>query len=306
MKFLIISDIHSNLEALVSVFSDLYNNNEKIDKVLIPGDIVGYGANPNECCTIVRFLKNGKSSLKSEIKAIIQEIDIVDTDKKNITDYIFSLGKKANVIAGNHDREVIGQPSLCSTMTASAGNAARWTTKVLHKTNARFLNSLWLRKKLRRFGIELVHSTPDYPQGYLYLKNAATLKYELLYSSITFAGHTHKPTAYLYTKEKRDVSASVFIPVDQFDNRLMLVERESMERLEEFKVSLEPGQRYYINPGSVGQPRDGTPKASFMIYDTNSQKIFLKKAEYNTEIVKQKILKAGLPFDLADRVVKGN
>ncbi len=305
MKFLIISDIHSNLEALVSVFSDLHNNNEKIDRVLIPGDIVGYGANPNECCTIVRFLKSGKSSLKNEIQAIIQEIDINDNDKKNIIDYIFSMSKTAIVIAGNHDREVIGQPSLCSIMAASAGNAARWTTKVLHKTNARFLESLWFRKKLRGFGIELVHSTPDYPQGYLYIKNASTLKYELLYSSITFSGHTHKPAAYLYTKEKRNISASVFIPADQFDNRLMLVERESMERLEVFDVSLTPGQRYYINPGSVGQPRDGTPKASYMIYDTNSQKISLKKAEYNTEAVKKKVLKAGLPFDLADRLVKG-
>jgi predicted phosphodiesterase len=306
MKFLIISDIHSNLEALVSVFSALHINNEKIDRILIPGDIVGYGANPNECCTIVRFLKSGKSSLKNEIQTIIQEIDINDTDKKNIIDYIFSMNKTAIVIAGNHDREVIGQPSLCSIMAASAGNAAMWTTKVLHKTNFRFLESLWFRKKLRGFGIELVHSTPDYPQGYLYIKNASTLKYELLYSSITFSGHTHKPAAYLYTKEKRNISASVFIPADQFDNRLMLVERESMERLEVFDVSLKPGQRYYINPGSVGQPRDGTPKASYMIYDTNSQKISLKKAEYNTEAVKAKVLKAGLPFDLADRIVKGN
>jgi predicted phosphodiesterase len=305
MKFLIISDIHSNLEALVSVFSDLHNNSEKIDRILIPGDIVGYGANPNECCTIVKFLKSGKPSLKKEIQAIIQEIDINDTDKKNITDYIFSLGKKASVITGNHDREVIGQPSLCSIMAASAGNAARWTTKVLHKTNARFLESLWFRKKLRGFGIELVHSTPDYPQGYLYIKNASTLNYELLYSGITFSGHTHKPAAYLYTKEKRNVSASVFIPADQFDNRLMLIERSSMERLETFDVSIRPGQRYYINPGSVGQPRDGTPKASYMIYDTLAKQVSLQKAVYNTEAVKKKVLKAGIPFDLADRIVKG-
>lgn len=306
MKFLIIADIHSNLEALASVFSDLHENNEKIDRILIPGDIVGYGANPNECCAIVRFLKSGKSFLKNEIQTIIQEIDINDSDKKNILDYIFSMSKTAIVIAGNHDREVIGQPSLCSIMTASAGNVARWTTKVLHKTNFRFLESLWFRKKLRGFGIELVHSTPNYPQGYLYIKNASTLKYELLYSSITFSGHTHKPAAYLYTKEKRNVSASVFIPADQFDNRLMLVERESMERLEVFDVSLKPGQRYYINPGSVGQPRNGTPKASYMIYDTHAKQASLKKAAYNTEIVKAKILKAGLPFDLADRIVKGN
>ncbi len=305
MSFVIISDIHSNLEALASVFLDLHNNNEKIDKILIPGDIVGYGANPNECCTIVRFLKNGKTSLKNEIQKIIQEIDINDSDKKNIIDYILSMGKKAIIIAGNHDKAVIGQPSLCSLMSASADKAVKFTAKILHKENIRFLNSLWFKKKLRKFGIELVHSTPVYPRGYEYLKNAATLNYDLLHSRLTFAGHTHKPAAYLYTKQKRDIIASVLISADQYDNRLMLVERETMTRLEEFDVALNSGQRYYVNPGSVGQPRDGTPKASYMIYDTDSQKISLKRSEYNTEIVKAKILKAKLPFELADRVTKG-
>lgn len=305
MKFLIISDIHSNLEALVSVFSDLHNNNEKIDRILIPGDIVGYGPNPNECCSIVRFLKNGKTYLKNEIQAIVQELDLDEADKNNIIDFIFSMSKKANVVAGNHDREVIGQPSLCSIMSASAGNAARWTTKVLKKDNSRFLDSLLYKSKIRKFGIELVHSTPVYPQGYRYVKNAATLNYDILHSSITISGHTHKPSAYLYTKQKRNISASVFIPTDQFDNRLMLVERESMERQETFDVLLRPDQRYYINAGSVGQPRDGTPKASYMIYDTVAKKASLKKSAYNTEVVKKKVLKATLPFDLAERIVKG-
>ncbi len=305
MKFAIISDIHSNLEALASVFLDLHNNNEKIDKILIPGDIVGYGANPNECCTIVRFLKNGNSFLRNEIQKIIQEIDINDSDKKNIINSILSMGNKAIVIAGNHDKAVIGQPSLCSLMATSAEMAVKLTTKVLQKENFRFLNSLWFKKKLRKFGIELVHSTPVYPQGYEYLKNAATLSYDLLYSKLTFAGHTHRPSAYLYTNQKRDIIASVFIPADQYDNRLMLVERESMVKLEEFDVVLNSGQRYYMNPGSVGQPRDGTPKASYMIYDTVLHKIFLKRSKYDTEAVKKKILKAKLPFELADRVVKG-
>jgi len=305
MKFLIISDIHSNLEALVSVFSDLHNNNEKIDRILIPGDIVGYGPNPNECCSIVRFLKNGKTYLKNEIQTFVQELDLDEADKKNIIDFIFSMSKKANVVAGNHDREVIGQPSLCSIMSASAGNAARWTTKVLKKDNSRFLDSLLYKSKIRKFGIELVHSTPVYPQGYRYVKNAATLNYDILHSSITISGHTHKPSAYLYTKQKRNISASVFIPTDQFDNRLMLVERESMERQETFDVLLRPDQRYYINAGSVGQPRDGTPKASYMIYDTVAKKASLKKSAYNTEVVKKKVLKATLPFDLAERIIKG-
>ncbi len=303
MRFLIISDIHSNLEALAAVFSELHKRNEKIDKVLVLGDIVGYGVHPNECCTIVKFLKSGKSTLKKEIQTIIQEIDINDTDKKNIIEYILSLGKKAFVIAGNHDQRVIGQ--LNTVMASSAGISINWTKKVINNDNVRFLKSLSYKEKLLEFNIELVHSTSNRPQDYVYVMNSIQLNYSKLHAKITFAGHTHKPAAYLYTKHKRDVSASVFIPADQFDNRLLLIERESMERLETFDVSLKPGQRYYINPGSVGQPRDGTPKASYMIYDTLAKQASLKKAQYNTEAVKKKVLKAGIPFDLAERLVKG-
>ena len=76
-------------------FLDLHNNSEDIDRVLIIGDIVGYGVNPNECCAIVRFLKNGGSLLKKEIQTGIQKTDLDNTDKKNIIDYIYSLGKKS-------------------------------------------------------------------------------------------------------------------------------------------------------------------------------------------------------------------
>jgi predicted phosphodiesterase len=303
MRFLIISDIHGNLEALISVFSDLYKRNEKIDSVLVLGDIVGYGVNPNECCTIVKFLKSGESFLKSEIDSIIQKIDINESDKKNIIDYILSLGKKAHVIVGNHDQRVIGQ--LNTVMASSAGISINWTKKVIRKSHIRFLKSLPLRKKLRRFGIELVHGTSARPQDYQYVMNSNFLNYNLLYSKITFAGHTHKPAAYLYTKQKRDVSASVFIPTDHYDKKIMLAERASAERLETFDVSLNPGQRYYINPGSVGQPRDGIPMASYKIYDTLTEKVILEKAEYNIEVVKTKVLEAALPFDLANRIVTG-
>ncbi len=303
MRFLIISDIHSNLEALISVFSDLYQRNEKIDSVLVLGDIVGYGVNPNECCTIVKFLKSGETFLKSEINAIIQKIDINESEKKNTIDYILSLGKKGHVILGNHDQRVIGK--LNTMMASSAGISINWTKKVIRKSHIHFLKSLPLRKKLRRVGIELVHSTPARPQDYQYVMNSNSLNYNLLYSKITFAGHTHKPAAYLYTKQKRDVSASIFIPTDHFDKKIMLAERASDERLETFDVFLNSGQRYYINPGSVGQPRDGIPMASYKIYDTLTEEIILEKAEYNIEQVKAKVLDAALPFDLANRIVTG-
>jgi predicted phosphodiesterase len=303
MRFLIIADIHSNLEALVAIFSDLHKQNQKVDKILMLGDIVGYGVNPNECCTIIKFLKSGKSALKEEIQTIIQSIDTHTTDTENIINYIFTLGKKALVIAGNHDQRVIGE--LNTVMASSAGISINWTKKVIHNENIRFLKSLSYKEKLSEFNIELVHSTSKRPQDYVYVMNSRFINYSLLHSKITFAGHTHKPAAYLYTKHERDVSASVFIPTDPFDKKLMLAERESAERLEIFDVSVKPGHRYYINPGSVGQPRDGIPMASYMIYDTVAKKVYLEKAEYDIEGVRKKILEAALPFDLANRIVSG-
>lgn len=303
MRFLVISDIHSNIEALVAVFSDLHSQNEKIDNVLVLGDIVGYGVNPNECCTIIKFLKSGKPAFKKEIQSIIKSIDIDTSDKKGIADYIISLGRKATVIAGNHDQRVIGQ--LNTVMASSAGISINWTKKVIHNDNIRFLKSLSYKEKLSEFNIELVHSTSNRPQDYIYVMNSILLNYNLLNSKVTFAGHTHKPAAYLYTKHKRDVHASVFIPADKFDKNLMMAERESSERMETFDVSIKPGQRYYINPGSVGQPRDGIPMASYKIYDTEANKVYMEKAEYDREVVRKKILEAGLPFDLANRILTG-
>ena len=301
MRFLIIADIHSNLEALASVFSDLCNNSEKIDSVLVLGDIVGYGVNPNECCTIIRFLIGGNPSLKNEIQRIIQGIDIDETDKKNIIDYIYSLGNKAIVIAGNHDVRVIGE--LNSAMASAAGISINWTKKIIHEDNVSFLNILRTRQKLWKYGIELVHSTPVCPEDYEYVMNSASLSYTALHSKITFAGHTHKPAAYLYKKQERD--SSVLVPADRIDKRLMSDGSKSTEDVESFEVFLSPVHRYYINPGSVGQPRDGIPMASYKIYDTVTEKVFLEKSVYDTARVKTKVLEAGFPYDLAHRIESG-
>ncbi len=306
MNFAIISDIHSNIEALTSIFLAISNDNEKVDKFLVTGDMVGYGPNPNECCFVIQFLQKGGVQNRLKVKEIVDGIDITDNDKTTITDYIISMANTAIVIAGNHDKEVIGQPSLVSSMSGAASKAATWTKGVLEKGNFKFLSSLGYKKKLSKFGIELVHSTPVYPQGWEYPKNASVLNYSSLFSRITFAGHTHSPSAYLYNNLSKDETPSVFIPVDQFDNRLMLIERESYERIETFDILPEKNHKYYINPGSVGQPRDGIPKASYMIYDTETKQIALKKAEFNTEAVKDKIIKAKLPRELANRVLKGN
>ncbi len=301
MRFLIISDIHSNLEALASVFSDLCNNNEEIDRVLVLGDIVGYGVNPNECCTIIRFLISGTYSLENEIPLIIQGIDIDKADKRNIIDCIYSLGNKAIAIEGNHDVRVTGK--LNSAMAAGAGISINWTKKIIHEDSVSFLNTLRTRQKLRKYGIELVHSTPACPEDYEYVMNSASLSYTSLHSNITLAGHTHKPAAYLY--KKQEIGSSILVPADRIDKRLMPDGSNSTEGIESFEISTSPVHRYYINPGSVGQPRDGIPMASYMIYDTATNKVFLEKSVYNTAGVKTKVLEAGFPYDLAHRIVSG-
>ena len=303
MRFLIISDIHSNLEALASVFLDLHNNSEEIDRVLILGDIVGYGVNPNECCAIVRFLKNGESLLKKEIQTDIQKTDIDNTDKKNIIDYIYSLGKKADVIVGNHDQRVIGQ--LNTVMAYAAGLSINWTKKVIHEDNIRFLNSLWLKKKLWRFGIELVHSTSVCPRDFKYVMNSTTLNYSLLHSKITFAGHTHKPAAYLYTKQERDVSASIFIPKDQLDKKAHVSRKRVGGETGSIRCFLESRptllHKSRFSWSATGRYPNG------LLHDLRyfNKKVFLEKAEYNTVAVKTKVLEAALPFDLAYRIVSG-
>ncbi len=307
MKFAILSDIHGNIEALASMFLDLHNNNNTIDRLLITGDIVGYGPNPNECCVIIKYLQKGHSGDRKAVETVLENIELGSDERKIITDYIFSMEKKADVVVGNHDKEVIGQPSFVGMMSASAAKAAKWTTEALEKDNFKFLYSLKYRKKLPRFNIELVHSTPVYPQGWEYPKNAGVLNYKTLRAKITFAGHTHNPAAYLYKNQAKneDVTPSIFIPVDQFDNRLLVMETSSSQRIEEFDIITNRDHKYYINPGSIGQPRDGIPKASYMVYDTDTRKIALQKAEYNTEAVKEKIIKAKLPRELANRVIKG-
>ena len=124
--------------------------------------------------------------------------------------------------------------------------------------------------KFGKEDFEVVHSTPSYPRGYEYVKNAGVLKYNSLWSQLTLGGHTHRPSAYIYTKEIRTVNASVLMPCDSYDMRLMLIEKQSTNKVESFAIEQGKGWKYYVNVGSVGQPRDGNPKP-VTCYLTRSQ-----------------------------------
>jgi len=306
LKYIITSDIHGNVESLLALIKEISEAKNTTGRLLIAGDIVGYGASPNECCDIVRYLIYGRRKVKEEkIYSILNNVCSEPSIRDTLIHGITSLGKKCVAIGGNHDKEAIGEPSLTSEMNPIAQSAADWTKKVLTKENHNFLQHLPLRKKFRREKFEIVHSTPAYPQGYEYAKNASILKYNSLRSKITFGGHTHRPAAYLYTKETRMVNATVFIPTDNYDMRLMLIERQTADKIESFTIESNDNWRYYINVGSLGQPRDGNPHGSYVVFDSLSKEVSFKRIPYDTESAAKKIKEANLPGQLAERVLKG-
>ena len=306
MKYVIVSDIHGNVDALLAVIEEIAEKENITDNLLIAGDIVGYGASPNECCDIVRFFMYGRKKVSLErVSEIIEQSYPDTTQKANLLKTIISLEKKGIAIGGNHDKEAAGEPSLTSEMNPIAKTAVDWTKGVLTKENIKFLLRLPLRMKFSKEGFEIVHSKPSYPRGYDYVKNAGALKYTTLWSKVTFGGHTHRPAAYIYTKETRTVNASVLIPADSYDMRLMLIEKESTNKVEAFDVDFKKEWKYYINVGSVGQPRDGNPHACYVVYDSASKHIELRRVPYNTEAASKKIVDAALPNELAQRILKG-
>lgn len=306
MKNVILSDIHGNADALLAVIKEIAEKENGVDRLLIAGDIVGYGASPNDCCDIIRYLIYGRGKIPLENISRILSHPCYDTmQQNNLLDAIKLFEKKGAAIGGNHDKEAAGEPSLTTEMNPVAKAAIDWTAGVLTKENFKFLRHLSLRMKFDRGAFEIVHSTPSYPRGYEYVKNASVLKYAMLRSKITFGGHTHRPSAYIYTKEIRTVNASVLIPTDNYDLRLMLIEKGSTNKIESFTIDTVKDWKYYVNVGSVGQPRDGNPRACYVVFDSEAKHVSFRRVPYNTEAASKKITEANLPGELAQRILKG-
>lgn len=306
MKNIIISDIHSNADALLAVVKEIAEKEHPVSRLLIAGDIVGYGASPNECCGVARFLIYGRKAVDiKKIGEIVAQPYLDSHRQQDLYNALLALEKKGLAIGGNHDRETAGEPSLTSEMNPVASAAVEWTRGVLTKENLKFLKGLSLRMKFGKEGFEIVHSTPSYPRGYEYVKNAGVLKYTTLWSQVTFGGHTHRPSAYIYTKETRTVNASVLVPADNYDMRLMLIEKQSTNKVESFDIDSGKDWKYYVNVGSVGQPRDGNPQSSYVVFDSATKHIDFKRVPYNTEAASKRITEAKLPKELSERVLKG-
>lgn len=185
---------------------------------------------------------------------------------------------KCICVRGNHDHYCSHEERL-EDFHPLAANVVDWTRNQLAKEQVEFLKNLKLTATTD--GFTIVHSTLDMPDkwGYVFDVLDADANFNYQNTAVCFHGHTHMPV--VFEKHGR-------------------VLRCNYTR---FRVAL--GKKYFINTGSVGQPRDGDPRASYVIYDMRSREIEFRRLSYDISKVQEKIRKAGLPERLAKRLELG-
>ena len=245
MRYLILSDIHSNIEALNAVAEDAKGN---YDQILCCGDLVGYGANPNEVVEWVR-------------------------------------GNCAAVVRGNHDKACTGLDDL-EWFNPVARAAAYWTQETFNLANLQYTRDL-PRGPVTVADFQLVHGSPHDEDEYLLTGADASMGFDYAESRIIFFGHTHIQGGYIWNH-----------------SRIELIQRIDAQREHEF-LAIDPDCAYLINCGSVGQPRDGDPRAAYVFFDPELSLVTYRRVAYDIAAAQKKILAAGLPPILAERLAVG-
>ena len=187
--------------------------------------------------------------------------------------------KPRMLIAGNHEWGLLGLLCL-DFFNEYAAEAITWTRSALGVGELEYLRSFKLSSSDGE--MTLVHGTLDEPAEFRYILDTsdADRTLRLLKTTLCFIGHSHVPGIFA------------------FDGRIS-------GRVRGSRVKMEPGKKYVVNIGSIGQPRDGDPRASFAVYDEEDKTVEIKRVSYNIEEAQAKILAAGLPEPLALRLAKG-
>ena len=230
------------------------------------------------------------SDIHGNLEALTTIIDYIEDDS---IDEIYCLGdivgygsnpnecieiiaeKCKKVVIGNHDHAVLGLTST-EYFNDFAKISTYWTSNILSEQNREFLASLEFTHI--KDDILFVHSTPSEPMMWHYILSEIDARQELNHfeQKVCFIGHSHFPIVFHSNGFSR-----------------------------KSKLTLEQDIRYIVNVGSVGQPRDGNPKTCFCIYDDESNEVEYIRLNYDIEKTKEKIVRAGLPVFLADRLTKG-
>ncbi len=255
MRILLLSDIHSNLEALEASLAAAPPH----DVIVNLGDIVGYGASPNEVTAKVRAL--GGSAVSQTI------------------------------VRGNHDKVVAGLDKV-ETFNPMAGMAALWNRAQLTEENLEWLRALPQGPVTLPDlpNVQFVHGAPDDEDRYVVAvqDSLPTLVGSAL--TVTFFGHTHIQGAFLLRNGLAETAHPEYTSIGQ---------NETCE------FQLETGVSYMINPGSVGQPRDGDWRSGFALFDSERRVLTFCRAPYDLRGAQEKIFAANLPARLATRLAAG-
>ncbi len=250
MRALILSDIHANLHALQAVIDQAPQH----DVVWNLGDVVGYGAHPNE-----------------------------------VIDRARALGSL--FVRGNHDRACCGLTDV-EGFNPVASRAARWTQCVLSAEHL-----AWLRHRDAGPVAPPATSEISCAHGSLrdedeYVLSPREAQYSLVAGAtrVNFFGHTHLQGGFATDGEQW-----YRLTPDYFKRN----------QAEQWGMHLSSGARYMLNPGSVGQPRDGDWRAAFAVYDTEQHLLTFYRVPYDLHAAQESILRAGLPDRLALRLRDG-
>jgi len=182
------------------------------------------------------------------------------------------------VVKGNHD-EYCSTDNALDGFNPHAAEAVHWTRDQLTDDDKQWLRDLKYSRMAANF--TMVHATLDAPDrwGYVFDKLAAAASFPYQNTQMCFFGHTHVPVAFMRDTVVRGGTYS--------------------------KFKVDPSKKYFINVGAVGQPRDNNPKCAYVIYDMDAQTIELRRLDYDIETAQKKILAAGLPERLAERLAYG-
>ena len=262
-KYAILSDIHSNLEALTTVLEKCRELG--ITEYISLGDVVGYNANPNECLALVRQL---------------------------------------NVVArvrGNHDDYAVRGDIAESGFNANAKKAVAWTREQISDEDRKYLDDAPYEAKF--LNATLVHATLDTPSNWGYILDQFHAEDNFTYqrSNLCFCGHSHVPVAFV----KKQLTAPGERPIEML-NAWNGEADDDVTRPDVITIEYRKNNKYLFNVGSIGQPRNGDPRASFAVWDTDRMSISRFRLPYDIPATQQKILAAGLPTRLAERLEFGS
>jgi predicted phosphodiesterase len=181
-------------------------------------------------------------------------------------------------VKGNHD-EYCSTDNHLDGFNPHAAEAVHWTREQLSAEDKRWLRELKYSRMAANF--TMVHATLDAPErwGYVFDKLAAAASFPYQNTQMCFFGHTHVPVAFMRDTVVRGGTYS--------------------------KFKVDPAKKYFINVGAVGQPRDNNPKSAYVLYDMDAQTIELRRLDYDIASAQKKILAAGLPERLAERLAFG-